>query len=392
MKINPNTNNMDSITKTKNNSEIVQPELEAPKIDHQAMLGEAEKLLNEPPSQPDSALPNKDEFISAFIAKPANEWLKDAATRPTPKKLCGELWYEGETCIFYADTGAGKSLMAVQIGEAIATGGNYSNPTSLTEMQTALYVETEPQKVLYFDFELSDKQFELRYSEKGENGFCKNHYQFSENFIRCEINPDVNIPALFEDFESYINFSIEEEVTTHDARVLIIDNITYLRTELDKGREAIPLMQKLKQLKRRHGLSVMALAHTPKRDDTKPLSINDLAGSKNLMNFCDSSFAIGKSQKDKNLRYIKQMKVRNADFYFDSEHVATIQISKPVNFTGFEFLDFSNEAAHLRTLNENERENLITRCKQMKEEGKNYREISSELGIAVGTVSKYLKK
>ena len=41
----------------------------------------------------------------------------------------------------------------------------------------------------------------------------------------------------------------------------------------------------LKKLKSKHGLSILALAHTPKRDATKPLGRNDLQGSKMLINF-----------------------------------------------------------------------------------------------------------
>ncbi len=65
-------------------------------------------------------------------------------------------------------------------------------------------------------------------------------------------------------------------------------------------------MKELKTLKDKYGVSILALAHTPKRDMSKPLTINDLGGSKMLMNFCDSAFAIGASHKAKGIRYLKQ--------------------------------------------------------------------------------------
>jgi hypothetical protein len=63
--------------------------------------------------------------------------------------------------------------------------------------------------------------------------------------------------------------------------VLIIDNLTYLRDETENARNALPLMKFLKELKSKHGLSILALAHTPKRDSSKPLGRNDLQGIKN---------------------------------------------------------------------------------------------------------------
>ena len=56
---------------------------------------------------------------------------------------------------------------------------------------------------------------------------------------------------------------------------MIIDNLTYLKNETEKAKDALPLMKHLKALKRKYGLSILALAHTPKRDATKQLSRND---------------------------------------------------------------------------------------------------------------------
>lgn len=53
-------------------------------------------------------------------------------------------------------------------------------------------------------------------------------------------------------------------------------------------------MKQLKTLKNKYDLSLLILAHTPKRDLSKQLTRNDLQGSKMLINFCDSCFAIAK--------------------------------------------------------------------------------------------------
>lgn len=312
-----------------------------------------------------------------FTVKPASHWIEQAKTRPIPRKLFGEFWFEGELCILFADTNLGKSILAVQIGNSISQG----------EHIPGFILEPSKQPILYFDFELSDKQFENRYSMD-----FKQHYEFSNNFIRAEINPDATIPEKYSNFEDYLIYSLEQSIIETGAKILIIDNITYLKNETEKAKDALPLMKHLKKLKSKYGLSILVLAHTPKRDLTKPITRNDLQGSKMLINFCDSSFSIGESYSDKNIRYLKQIKSRNTEIIYDAENVCVCQIAKPHNFLQFEFLNFGREREHLRQPSEQDRENIILKVKELNLQGKSQRQISAEMGISLGAVNKYLKK
>jgi len=289
--------------------------------------------------------------------------------------LFGEFWFEGELCILFADTNLGKSILAVQIGNSISKG----------EQIRGFKLETPKQPILYFDFELSDKQFENRYSIKFEQ-----HYNFDNNFIRVEINPDAVIPEA-QTFEDYLNHSLERSITETGAKVLIIDNLTYLKNETEKAKDALPLMKHLKALKNKYGLSILALAHTPKRDLSKPITRNDLQGSKMLINFCDSSFSIGESHSDKNLRYLKQIKQRNTEQIYDAENVCVCQIDKPLNFLLFEFVNFGKEWEHLKQHTEKDKENLNEKVSELKQQGRSLREIGTELGISHMKVSRILK-
>lgn len=310
-----------------------------------------------------------------FTVKTASRWIEQAKTRPIPKMLFGEFWFEGELCILFADTNLGKSILAVQIGNSISRG----------EQIRGFKLETPKQPILYFDFELSDKQFENRYSIKFEQ-----HYSFDNNFIRVEINPDAVIPEA-QTFEDYLNYSLERSITETDAKVLIIDNLTYLKNETEKAKDALPLMKHLKALKNKYGLSILALAHTPKRDLSKPITRNDLQGSKMLINFCDSSFSIGESHSDKNLRYLKQIKQRNTEQIYDAENVCVCQIDKPLNFLLFEFVNFGKEWEHLKQHTEKDKENLNNKVNELKQQGRSLREIGAELGISHTKVSRILK-
>jgi predicted transcriptional regulator len=310
-----------------------------------------------------------------FTVMPASKWIEQAKTRPIPLMLFGELWHESELCILFADTNLGKSILAVQIGDSISKG--YSIP--------GFKLEARKQPILYFDFELSDKQFENRYSID-----YTQHYEFDENFIRVEINPDANIPES-QSFESALYESLERSIVDTGAKVLIIDNLTYLKSATETAKDALPLMKDLKTLKSKYGLSVLCLAHTPKRDLTKAITRNDLQGSKMLINFCDSAFTIGESYADKNLRYIKQIKQRNTEQIYDADNVITCEIGKPHNFLCFEFVDFGTENQHLKQLSESEKESTVDKVKELSNQGKSQRVIASELGISLGAVNKYLR-
>lgn len=283
-----------------------------------------------------------DQNIGLFTVQPASKWIEQAKNRPIPKMLFSEFWHEGEVCILFSDTNLGKSILGVQIANSISKGIPIDG----------FKLEANKQKVLYCDFELSDKQFQLRYSIDYQN-----EYIFDDSLIRVEINPESEVPT-GQTFEDAINISLEDVIISTGVRVLIIDNLTYLRTETEKAREALPLMKSLKRLKNKYNLSILVLAHTPKRDLTKPITRNDLQGSKMLINFCDSSFAIGESSVDKSLRYIKMIKVRNTDLVYDSDNVCICQIEKPENFLHFKFINYGVELEHLRQITEREKTDL----------------------------------
>ena len=316
-----------------------------------------------------------------FIVKTASRWIEQAKTRPIPKMLFGEFWFEGELCILFADTNLGKSILAVQIGNSISKG----------EQIHGFKLETTKQPILYFDFELTDKQFEGRYCKKnGIKNTYEQHYEWDCNFIRSEINPDAAIVENLS-FEDYLNHSLERCIIETGAKILIIDNLTYLKNETERAKDALPLMKHLKALKSKYGLSILAIAHTPKRDLSKPITRNDLQGSKMLINFCDSSFAIGESHVDKNLRYLKQVKQRNTEQIYDAENVCICQIDKPLNFVMFEFMNFGKEWEHLKQQTEKDKESLNEKVSELKKQGLSLREIGAELGISHMKVSRISK-
>lgn len=312
---------------------------------------------------------------SLFDYKKANDWIDQAKHKPIPKQLFSEFWHEGEFCILFADTNTGKSILAVQIADSISKG----------KAIAGFNLEAERQKVLYFDFELSDKQFEGRYSEEYQY-----HYQFSDNFYRVELNKDSNVTP--ENFQDKLQKSLEQTILQTGAKILIIDNITFLRYETTRANDALSLMKYLKQLKNKYNLSVLTLAHTPKRAQARPLQRNDLQGSKMLINFCDSAFAIGESTQDTSLKYIKQIKARQTEIVYDTDNVCLCRIDKQDSFLQFCFVEYAEESEHLKKLTEEDKENMKQNIISLSKKGKSLREIAKDIGVSHMKVKRVLEK
>jgi hypothetical protein len=313
----------------------------------------------------------------AFIIKPAADFLQIADSRPETGMLFGDFWYEGELCILFADTNVGKSILAVQIGDALSRG------TPLPRFK----MKPQAAPVLYFDFELNDQQFAKRYTSD-----LHGRHQFGPNFYRVVFNPDSEGAHKFSSYHEYINNALENVIISSKARIIIIDNITCLRSGTQAAGSAIDLMSNLQKLKNRYGLSILVLAHTPKRNPARPVTRNDLQGSKMLINFADSAFAIGESQSMADTRYLKQIKQRSGSQVYGADNVYLCEIIKPYNYLQLDFIGPGNEADHLLHYTEQHRKNTEVRVIQLHQQGRSIRQISDDLGIASTTVFRLVKK
>ena len=259
---------------------------------------------------------------SMFVTRSASEWIDSAAAIPVPECLWKSLWFENELAALFADTNMGKSIYAVQIGNHIARQGR---------------------RVLYFDFEMSEKQFFMRYVD-ADTG---HRFPFSPDFLRSELRRDIRTTA---DIAPFIR-DIGAEAHHHNAKVLIIDNISWLTNQAESGDVAGELMQALVKLKRDNGLSILVIGHTPKRDLAAPLTQNTLSGSKRIANFLDAMFAIGPDRsRPPHGRYVKQIKVRSSEMEYGADNVICYNLER-TSSGAVEFVEtgHANEAAMLRS-------------------------------------------
>ena len=272
-----------------------------------------------------------------FKAMSANDTIKDASNVKQPRKLWGEYWIENEVCCLFADSNLGKSILAVQIADHVAN--------LLHGAKT----------VLYYDFELSRKQFEMRYYDNES----KEHYHFNDGLIRVELDTEkVKDYCKSNDatLDGLLLQGIENNIVQYNAAAVIVDNISWLVNMRSASSLAGKLMMRLCELKRKYGISILILAHTPKRNLTRPITQNDLSGTKNLVNFFDSMFAVGKCAANPSARYVKQIKVRSGAFKNDSNHVEVCTIAKENGFLHFKHVGYATE---MDQLSDNTRKPLI---------------------------------
>jgi archaellum biogenesis ATPase FlaH len=312
------------------------------------------------------------------------ERLLEAKQLPKLERLLGNIWCKGEVHILFGDNGTGKSVWATQIADSLAKGiSTFDNLPNQTNKQT----------VLFYDFELSDIQIIDRYSDDAGN-----IYPFSSNLILDSwdftdphfTDKKVNIDQLIID-------KIKEDIIKYDPKVLIIDNISFLKTEAThEAKVALDLIKSLITLKKEYNLSILILAHTPKVKLGLPITNNDLAGSKHLSNFADSISAIGISSVDKNIKYIKSIKCRSTEKEFDAANVIMVMQEKIGNFLQFTYLDQGNEYELIKDpmkIVEEELDEVVkNEIVNLYNHKVSYRKIAEQTGLSKSTICRIIQK
>ena len=292
----------------------------------------------------------------------ANKWIEDAKAQPDPEHFYHGMFVEGEISFVFSAPNSGKSLFLMQVAESIA----------------------RRKKVVVIDCEQSSKQFQKRYTSD-EDG--STHY-FPENLYRAEVDSELLDTV---DQDQAILESVEQ-AAKEGFKVTVIDNISFICVHTEKAQTSIEFMRKLIKLKKKYGLTILVVAHTPKRDPSRPLTQNDLSGSSKLMALIDAATAIGVSSQDPKLRYAKTVKFRSGEYPCQADHVAVYRLEKVGNYTQLVFQDYGNEKDHLREKNAATEMEDMQEFVNLKAQGMSLKEIAEETGYAKTTIHRKLKK
>ena len=291
-----------------------------------------------------------------------NDIIAEGMRQPKRQALYKNLWYENELCVLFGASNCGKSIYAMQIAKHIA----------------------QEQPILYFDYELNIQQICDRYTNDEGTSPCK----FPQNIFRP--NLDFDMAKNFKERRAYLRMRIEEAVTKKGIKLFIIDNITCLHPNLSKANEAATFILELRTFMNSLGASFLLLGHSPKKKDNSPITLDNLAGSKNVGNFIDSCFCIGQAKTDGNeKRYIKQLKNRSSQIILNEEHVLVCSIEKGEdNFLYFKEEGYAREKDLIKGTGNitPEKEKVY----QLYKEHKSYRKVAKMTGISDKTIKKWV--
>lgn len=261
--------------------------------------------------------------------------------------------------------GVGKSLLAVEIAEALARGRAIEG----------LEMPDTRQNVLYVDLVLSDTQFGCRYScevPKKKRG-ARLHYKFSANLYRDR-------PLEGEDLVGWLRGFVEKE----KIGVVIIDDLSLISRTDDGTRQTLELVRELRRLTRQLGISALVLADSHPYIFSREIAERDLRRTRILCAYADSVFALSAVQNTV-WRHLVQTRSQAGELAWTHRSPAHFKVSaRDDGFVGFGFVaDALCE----------EQQQLACQIKEMHDQGEHsFREIAESLGISKSTAARLYGK
>lgn len=253
--------------------------------------------------------------------------------------LFDAFWLEGELSMMFGEPGSGKSLLAVQIADALSRGRNL--------LSTELRLKKR-RKVLYIDLVLTEKQFRSRYFG----------HKFASDLYR-------EAPQEGSDLFRWT----EAMISTYTFDAVIIDDVSMVSRFNDGTRETLSLMRGLKQLTVERQVSILVLAGSvPLVNKSRPLELG-LRRSQVLCGVADSVFALHDG-------LIIQTRTRSEELVWTKKNPLRFSIEDlPNGLLGMEFAvpevsaELSEQIVEIKEMHDDERKMT-------------FREIAAELGIS----------
>lgn len=345
-------------------------------------------LIPEPLKDKDKGLEIKEKEVipkrKILVLEPLGEALEKARNEPPAKKIIGDLISEGEQVILFGDTNTGKSLLAMQFAITVAKGENLAFENA--ENQIIFKNECEAQKVLYIDLEHSGQQLEKRIDLDHIDE------QSKSNIILAK----VDVGEMLEGSNPSDTFKIIKEAAEEcKSKFIIIDNISAISGDLEKGENAKQFLSPLWRLCRNEKYTVIILAHTPKLAAQRfILTLNNIAGSKKLPALVDSVIGIAEQQSNQDgLVYIKQLKVRTNEKKYGLGNVLCSKITKVNGLVQHVITHTANEYEVIGKGNEGEAKfEMLKRTAIAYLQSGNLRDAAKKIGVTKDTISRNVKK
>jgi len=241
--------------------------------------------------------------VGVGIVRTEKERDADAKNIEPSKKLMGDyIFLKPSVTALFGCSGVGKTFFTYQLARAFANG------IDVIETDGNLFMnEAPPVRVFYADLELDDEEYRsrrvMRDGRFTEN--CKEEIYFYQRDADAELEAVENNEPIDE------TQTICQTAHNLGCKVVIIDNLTCLAGDLVDGATAVNIVTKIKRLSIRYKLTVVLITHTPKVDEEKPLTLNNLAGSKHLGNYLTGVIAMNRLPYGHAV-YLRHVKARGA--------------------------------------------------------------------------------
>ena len=301
----------------------------------------------------------------------ANECFIERGSLAGFQLVFDEFWREGELALLFGASGTGKSVLAVQIAEALARGRNLEGFRMLAGRR----------KVLYVDLAHSDAQFRARYAAPaGKNSMRTRmsacHYRFAESLYRDR-------PPTTDKLAERLSGMIK----TGGFRVVIIDDLAAIRNTHGGTRETLKLMRDLKKLRDELNVSILVLSDSDDPGKSGQVNEADLGRSRILCTAADSVFAIGRHPQRSAEFYILQTRSKSSPILWTEKNAPRCRLAKTdTGFLGFQFDERFEVEMDAGT-----RESICA-VKALRDARKTYRAIAEELKISKSHAARLFKR
>ena len=209
-----------------------------------------------------------------------------------------------EFMLIHATAKTGKSMFALNIALAVATGSDF------------LGMESELSKVLYLQTEISSCSLSDRIDSM-LRGMPENYYDLAQqNLLIADTRIRIDIPQQLE--------ALRKQVETELPSLLIIDPLYDLHNKNeDNAAEMAPLLSNIREIARSVGCAVILIHHQGKKGEGQSSNAGHACrGSSAFADVPDSSVSLSKDKGGYSIRGIFRNRPSMDDFrlQFDDKH------------------------------------------------------------------------
>jgi KaiC/GvpD/RAD55 family RecA-like ATPase len=272
-------------------------------------------------------------------------------------------WSQGELCVLTGDTGAGKTILALQLGKEMAA--------------------TLPLKVLYIGHEYDKRGFAERFGPIDEDLAGK---FFFARFNRKESG----VHKTYADFKEWLVLGLKSLLDTTGAQVLIFDQPDRLNLS---NLQWIEFLNVVEELRMERGLSVLLVVSTRNRNTGRPVELFHTYKHQYTTTFADSVVAVCRTHTNHCTRYQKLLKCKNRAMPgFNKVHVFQIINTDDNHLLIHSLEDEEDEYTMLPKTAAMRRMDKQHMAESFRKEGLGFARIAELLGMPESTVRGWLSR